>query len=44
MKTMRGYTGDIRVMGEDDVFLGISVADWENGELKMKKLFSILEG
>lgn len=44
MKTMQGYTGDIRVMGEDDVFLGISVADWENGELKMKKLFSILEG
>ena len=44
MKTMRGYTGDIRVMGEDDVFLGISVADWENGELKMKKLFSVLEG
>lgn len=44
MKIMQGYTGDIRVMGEDDVFLGISVADWENGELKMKKLFSILEG
>ena len=44
MKTMQGYTGDIRVMGEDDVFLGISVADWENGELKMKKLYSILEG
>ena len=44
MKTMQGYTGDIRVMGEDDVFLCISVADWENGELKMKKLFSILEG
>lgn len=44
MKTMQGYTGDIRVMGEDNVFLGISVADWENGELKMKKLFSILEG
>ena len=29
-------------VSKDGTFLGISVADWEKGELKLKKLFALL--
>lgn len=33
---------DICVESKDGTFLGISVADWEKRELKLKKLFALL--
>lgn len=35
-------SSDICVESKDGTFLGISVADWEKGELKLKKLFALL--
>lgn len=42
MKELGGYTGDLRVVGEDNIFLGVSYPDWEEGLLRMRKLFSLL--
>ena len=38
----QGSDSDICVKSKDGFFLGISVADWEKGELKLKKLFALL--
>ncbi len=42
MQTMKDYTGDLRVIGEDTTFLGVSYPDWDEGLLRMRKLFALL--
>lgn len=42
MQTMKDYTGDLRVIGEDGIFLGVSYPDWDEGLLRMRKLFALL--
>lgn len=37
------YTGDIRVIGEDGTFLGLSYIEQETGLLRLRKLFTIME-
>lgn len=42
MKELEDYTGDLRVVGEGNMFLGVSYPDREEGLLRMRKLFSLL--